>query len=162
MSDVLKPLLNSHLWHVLEELTYSAYLLNFMIVMWFFGSREQNLVLSMSYLFQITISSCILSYLGAIPFYLLIERPFRNFLDLIFFPRSSIFKKTKDIDDDESEEDTEDEQDVNEVKIDGLINKSDISKSFDDISDAKKNGLKNKQMVFKSPSSKHKSSCRFC
>ncbi len=58
----------------------------------------------MSNLFMITISSCILSYIVAIPFYLLVERPFKNFLDLILFPKSSIFKRTKDIEDDDDEE----------------------------------------------------------
>lgn len=60
----------------------------------------------MNYMFIVTISSCMFSYLLSIPFYLLVERPFKNFLDLILFPKSSIFKKQKDIDDDE---DTEDE-----------------------------------------------------
>lgn len=27
MSSILKPMLNSHLWHILEELTFQAYLL---------------------------------------------------------------------------------------------------------------------------------------
>lgn len=54
---------------------------------------------------MITISSCIISYIVSIPFYLLVERPFQNFLDLILFPKSSIFKKTKDIDDDDDDED---------------------------------------------------------
>jgi peptidoglycan/LPS O-acetylase OafA/YrhL len=59
-------------------------------------------------LFMISISSCIISYIIAIPFYLLVERPFKNFLDLVLFPKSSIFKRTKDIDD----EDDEDEDDT--------------------------------------------------
>lgn len=57
---------------------------------------------------MVTISSCMLSYALAVPFYLLVERPFKNLIDLIIFPRSSIFKKHKDVDDDddETEEDT--------------------------------------------------------
>lgn len=46
---------------------------------------------------------------------MVVERPFKNFLDLILFPRSSIFKKQKDLeesDSSESEEDTEDERKV--------------------------------------------------
>jgi len=54
---------------------------------------------------QICVSSCIVSYLLAIPFYMIVERPFKNFLDLILFPRSSIFKKQKDLDDDEESSD---------------------------------------------------------
>ena len=50
-----------------------------------------------------------MSYLLAIPFYILVERPFKNFLDLILFPKSSIFKKQKDIDDEEDSSDDEDD-----------------------------------------------------
>lgn len=45
----------------------------------------------------------------AVPFYLIVERPFKNFLDLILFPKSSIFKKSKDIEDEDSSEDSNDE-----------------------------------------------------
>jgi peptidoglycan/LPS O-acetylase OafA/YrhL len=57
------------------------------------------------YLCEVTLSSCIISYGLAIPFYLFFEKPIRNFLDLILFPRSSIFKKVKDLDDEDSSED---------------------------------------------------------
>jgi hypothetical protein len=50
-----------------------------------------------------------MSYLLAIPFYILVERPFKNFLDLILFPRSSIFKKQKDIDDEDDSSDEDDD-----------------------------------------------------
>jgi len=50
-----------------------------------------------------------MSYLLAVPFYILVERPFKNFLDLILFPRSSIFKKQKDIDDEEDSSDEDDD-----------------------------------------------------
>jgi hypothetical protein len=72
-------------------------------------------MLSLVYIFCVTISSCAVSYILAIPFYLLIERPFKNFLDLILFPRSSIFKKHKDVDDEDSEEEEEAENDPNET-----------------------------------------------
>lgn len=65
----------------------------------------------MSYLFTVTISSCLISYLCAVPFYLLVERPFKNFLDLILFPKSSIFKKSKDIDDDDDDDDEDEDDD---------------------------------------------------
>ena len=108
-SDVLKPLMSSHLWHVLEELTYSAFLIQFLVVVWFFASRNQNTLISISYIFHVTISSCLISYLIGIPFYLLVERPFKNFLDLILFPKSSIFKKKKDLDSEDSSSTDEDE-----------------------------------------------------
>ncbi len=64
----------------------------------------------MPYIVMITTSVCILSYILAVPFYLLVERPFRNFLDLILFPKSSIFKKSKDMDDDDDDETDESEE----------------------------------------------------
>ena len=120
MSSILKPMLNSHLWHILEELTFQAFLLQYLVVIWFFASREQNTLISKGYLIPITISSCILSYCLAVPFYLLVERPFRNFLDLILFPKSSIFKKQKDLDD--SDESTESDEDKKKVIVCGFCN----------------------------------------
>jgi len=43
-----------------------------------------------------------------VPFYLLVERPFRNFLDLILFPKTSIFKKQKDLEDSDDSTDSDD------------------------------------------------------
>ena len=40
MSTVIKPLMNSHLWHILEELTFQAFLLQYLVIIWFFASRE--------------------------------------------------------------------------------------------------------------------------
>ena len=80
-----------------------------MIVIWFFASRESNIILSMSFVLQTTISSCIISYLCAIPFYLSVERPLRNFSDLILFPRAAIFKKSKDVEDEDTTEDEAEE-----------------------------------------------------
>lgn len=58
---------------------------------------------------MITVSTFIVSYMIGIIFYLIIERPFRNILDLIIFPKSTIFKKQKDIEDEESDETDTDE-----------------------------------------------------
>eukprot|EP00347_Sterkiella_histriomuscorum_P003458 403364220 len=120
-SVYLRPLMDSHLWHVLEELTFSAYILHYLVVVWFFASRQQDVILSMAYIFMVTISSCIFAYIGSVPFYLLVERPFRNFLDLILFPRSSIFKKQKDVEDEETDEDSDQDDltdnDVNDDKM---------------------------------------------
>lgn len=117
MSSILKPMLNSHLWHILEELTFQAFLIQYVLVVWFFASRESNTLLSKGYLIQITFSSCIMSYFLAIPFYMIVERPFKNFLDLILFPKSSIFKKQKDLED--SDESSDDDKDSDEGVKDG-------------------------------------------
>ena len=105
ISVCVRPLISSHIWQLLEELTLSAYLIFEIVLVWFFASREQDIILSMWYIFQVTISSIILAYLLAIPFYLLCERPLRNFIDLILLPRSNIFVKSKDVDDEESSDD---------------------------------------------------------
>jgi peptidoglycan/LPS O-acetylase OafA/YrhL len=112
LSTIMRPLLNSHLWHIMEELTFYAFLLQYVVITWFFASREQNTLLQLGYLTQVTVSSCLISYLLAVPFYILVERPFRNFLDLILFPKSSIFKKQKDVDDDDEEEESSSEEEV--------------------------------------------------
>lgn len=59
-------------------------------------------MITVNFLFGVTLSSCSISYIFALPFYLLVERPFKNFLDLILFPKGV---KLKDIEDEESEED---------------------------------------------------------
>lgn len=124
VSSILKPMMNSHLWHIMEELTFNAYLIQYLIVVWFFASREQNTLLSAGYILQITVSSWILSYLVAVPFYMIVERPFKNFLDLILFPKSSIFKKQKDLDDD-------DDDDSSDSSTDNDKNASPVKKSTD-------------------------------
>jgi hypothetical protein len=58
-------------------------------------------------------SSTIMSYLFAIPYYLLVERPFKNFLELILFPKSSVFKKRKDLDDEDSTDEELEEDETN-------------------------------------------------
>jgi hypothetical protein len=65
-------------------------------------------------------SSVIISYLLAVPFYILVERPFRNFLDLILFPKSSIFKKMKDVDDDDDDDEGSKSSDDDKSKNDDI------------------------------------------
>jgi len=40
VSNYVRPLMDSHLWHVLEELTFSAFLLHYLVLSWFFASRN--------------------------------------------------------------------------------------------------------------------------
>lgn len=118
-SNILKPLLSSHLWHVMEEVTYSAIIIYSAIVVWFFASREQNIYIDLYYLTMITFSSFIFSYILGIPFYIFIERPYRNFLDLIVFPKSTIFKKVKDVEDEDTDDSNEDLDDTKTNKSSG-------------------------------------------
>ena len=50
---------------------------------------------------------------------MLVERPFKNFLDLILFPKSSIFKKLKDLDDEETDSDSEEDSKKDKASKDG-------------------------------------------
>ena len=43
----------------------------------------------------------------------MIERPFKNFLNLVLFPNRTIFDKQKDVDDDDSEEEEGEEKEKN-------------------------------------------------
>jgi len=66
---------------------------------------------------------------------MIVERPFKNFLDLILFPKSSIFKKQKDLDDDDDDDSSDsstDEKDSSPVKkaSDGSGKKKDILCGF--------------------------------
>ncbi|CDW85512.1 UNKNOWN [Stylonychia lemnae] len=164
LSDILRPLVSSHLFQILEELTYSAYLLHFVIVSWYFASREQDIILTLSYLFQIGIASAMFSYLISIPFYVLCERPCRNFIDLILFPKNTIFKKVKDVDDEETDEETEDD-DINEVKIDTNFNKSLFLSTQDQTTSPSDFSLKRKARESKRSrqfTMKQDNKCRFC
>ena len=53
------------------------------------------------------------SYFLSIPYYILFERPIKNILDLILFPKQSIFKKRKDVEEDSDEESETEEEDTN-------------------------------------------------
>lgn len=133
----------------MEEITYSAFLIFPLVSVWFFASREQNIMLDMMYITMITLSSFVVSYIFGIVFYLLIERPFRNILDLIIFPKSTIFKKQKDIEDEES-----DETDTDEDK-----SKDDSKKSKkEDQSKSKKECIKATSPVIM----KKQTKCRYC
>ena len=100
-SGKLKPLMSSQFWYILEELSMSAFFLSFLIVSWYFTSRDMNTVVSIGMIFLVSVSTCFISYIAALPFYLFVERPFKNFLNLILFPKGI---KHKDNDDDGSEE----------------------------------------------------------
>lgn len=70
--------------------------------------------MTMPLILIVSISSCFLAYLVALPFYLFVERPFKNFLNLIVFPNRSIFKKQKDIESDEDDDEDDSDKDVKE------------------------------------------------
>lgn len=97
--------MSSHLWHVLEELTFSAFLMSYMVISWYFTSRFSDILLSTGHLLMISMSAWTFSYMIALPFYLLVERPAKNFLDLVLFPRRAIFIKKKDLDTESSDDD---------------------------------------------------------
>ncbi len=56
-----------------------------------------------------TIAAVAISYVFALPFYLLVERPFKNFLDLILFPNKNIYVVKEEEEQDSEEEEEEEE-----------------------------------------------------
>lgn len=111
--DDFRSFFSSHIWNILEELTLSAYMLSSLIQSWYFSSRVDNLFLSPLIINSTSVASVALSYILAVPFYVLIERPTRNFLNMVLFPAHKLFIKTRDnMDEDESED-----ENVKESKI---------------------------------------------
>ena len=105
--------MDSHFWHILEELSFSAYLLQYKIIVWFFASRQGDVILTTPFIFLLAVSVFVFSYFLSIPYYILFERPIKNILDLILFPKQSIFKRRKDVEEDSEEEtETEAEEEV--------------------------------------------------
>jgi peptidoglycan/LPS O-acetylase OafA/YrhL len=102
-----RVLITSHFWNVLEELSFSAYLFISLVIIWFFSSRQNSILMTMPLIIMVSISSCFVAYLIAVPFYLFVERPFKNLLNFIVFPNRNIFKKQKDVDDSDDEEEDE-------------------------------------------------------
>jgi hypothetical protein len=113
----------------MEEVTYSAFIIFPLLSVWFFASREENIVLDLLYITMITFSTFIISYIVGIVFYLLIERPFRNILDLIIFPKSTIFKKVKDIEEESDDTDTDDDKSKDQSKSQDASKKSKLCAS---------------------------------
>ena len=107
-------------------------LLQFLIITWFFANRDTNIYLETSVIIYITMSTCIISYLLSIPFYILFERPIKNFLELVIFPTSNFFEKKKDVaqsevlgttdSEDSDDTETDDSGDVS-MKIENLETK---------------------------------------
>lgn len=97
----------SHIWNLFEELTFSAYLFSYLVSAYYFSYRQSDLFISMYLIGEVSISTFFISYLCALPFYLLVERPFKNFLTLVLFPPTRIFQKIKDLDDESEDESNE-------------------------------------------------------
>ena len=116
VSKNIRPLMNSHFWHILEELTFSAFLFMPLVVAWHFTSRESNSIVTRGQIVMATIGVIAISYTLALPFFLLVERPIRNFLDLVLFPNKSIYvlKEEEEMD---SEEEDEDDLDAGNTAI---------------------------------------------
>lgn len=108
-----KILAISHLWNVFEELTLSAFMMSGIVVAYYFSARTEDTFLSFFQLLFLSISTFFISYIIAVPFYLLVERPFKNFISLILFPARSIFSRKKDVEDDDSSDEGELHNDAN-------------------------------------------------
>lgn len=90
---ILRNCITWHIWSVLEELTFSAFNVSFMVSGWFFASRQNDLTLSPSLIAEVGVATFFLSHIFGLAYYLIIERPFKNFLNLVLFPATNIFMK---------------------------------------------------------------------
>jgi len=108
-SKYITSLLSSHLWRILEELTLSAFLVQPLVAAWFLTNRDHDLYISLGFILVTNIASVCIAYIFALPLYLLVQRPLKNFLDLVLFPSRHIFVFQGDVDQGEREEEEEDE-----------------------------------------------------
>jgi peptidoglycan/LPS O-acetylase OafA/YrhL len=99
-----KILAISHLWNVFEELTLSAYMISTIVIAFYFSSRQTDSFITIPSIMYLSISTFFISYIFALPFYLFVERPFKNIINLILFPAKSVFYKKNDLDGEESSE----------------------------------------------------------
>lgn len=83
----------------MTELSYSAYLVHYFVIVWYYSSLMQTLYISIPDLAFTAIAIIFTSFAISIPFAFLIELPSKNLMELILFT----MKKYQNVD--ESEED---------------------------------------------------------
>ena len=87
-ANVLRRVLSADIFICLSRLTYSAYLVHGLMIMWFLFSRPQIMFLSNQIYANLFISTAIVCFLVAVPFSILFEQPFIILERLISFQRS--------------------------------------------------------------------------
>ena len=75
----------NYIWGPMTELSYSAYLVHFFVIVWYYSSLVQTLFISIPDLLFTSVAVIFTSFAMAIPFSFLIEIPSKNIMELILF-----------------------------------------------------------------------------
>lgn len=78
-------IIGNYVWGPLTELSYSAYLVHFFIIVWYYSSLTQTLFINIPDLIFTSVAVIFASFIVAIPFSFLIEIPSKNLMELILF-----------------------------------------------------------------------------
>eukprot|EP00344_Euplotes_crassus_P009074 CAMPEP_0197002616 /NCGR_PEP_ID=MMETSP1380-20130617/7078_1 /TAXON_ID=5936 /ORGANISM="Euplotes crassus, Strain CT5" /LENGTH=709 /DNA_ID=CAMNT_0042420825 /DNA_START=145 /DNA_END=2271 /DNA_ORIENTATION=- len=78
-------IVGNYSWGPMTELSYSAYLMHFFIIVWYYSSLSQTLFINIPDLLFTGVAVIVTSFLVAIPFSFLIEIPSKNLMELILF-----------------------------------------------------------------------------
>ena len=91
---LLRSFLGGYLWQPLARLSFTVYLVHFVVTMWYFGTTRSAIHVSFTSATVSFFSCLILSFLTAIPFCMLFELPFMNIEKWLLFPPRN--KKERD------------------------------------------------------------------
>ena len=81
----ITTVLGNYVWGPLSELSYSAYMIHYFVIIYYYGSLLQTLYISIPDMVFTSLAVGFLSIATAIPFAFLIEIPSRNLMELILF-----------------------------------------------------------------------------
>lgn len=90
----ITAILGAYVWGPLSELSYSAYMIHYFVIIYYYGSLLQTLYISIPDLIFTSLAVSFISFAFAIPFAFLIEIPSRNLMELVLFTMKNI--KTED------------------------------------------------------------------
>lgn len=96
----ITTVVGNYIWGPMTEISYSAYLIHYFVIVWFYSGLMQTLYISIPDLAFTSASVIFLSFSLAVPFAFIIEIPSRNLIELIL---TGIYKRaevnsTKDTD----------------------------------------------------------------
>lgn len=92
--------MGNYCWGPLTELSYSAYLVHFFIIVWYYSSLTQTLFINIPDLVFTGVAVIVTSFVVAIPFSFLIEIPSKNLMELILFTMKK-YRDTNAVDENE-------------------------------------------------------------
>ena len=82
----ISALLGSHFWTPLARLTFSTYLIHYLIIFWYLNSSRSAVYIYSGTLWFNCFATTTISYALAIPFSMIFEVPFMNIEKFLLFP----------------------------------------------------------------------------